>query len=96
MRSLHFSLDLDAHNTLCMPSKRGVSVSPSAVEFLCSNTTGLQSQILWGLLLLLLDPWAGQSNVGLGKFTSVGELLWYNYFPVYMLLTQCILDLILS
>ena len=26
----------------------------------------------------------------------VGELLWYNYFLVYMLLTQCILDLILS
>ena len=29
-------------------------------------------------------------------FTPVGELLWYNYFTVYMLLTQCILDLILS
>ena len=45
------------------------------VEFLKSDSSGLQSQILWGLLLLLPGLQAGESDVGLRTFTPVGELL---------------------
>ena len=80
----------------CLPSKSGASVSPSPVEFLQSNPAGLQSQILCGLLLPLPDPQAGKSDVGLRTFTSVGQLLWYNHFPIYGSCTQQVWDLILS
>ena len=80
---------------VCAP-KSGVSVSPSPMEFLQSNPAGLQSQILWGLLLPLPDPQAGEPDMGLRAFTPVGELLWYNYLPVCGSPTQHVWDLILS
>ena len=76
-------------------SKSGVSVSPSPVEFLWSNPTGLQSQILWVVLHLFPDPQLGEPSTELKTFTTAGELLWHNYFPVCGLLTQWIWDLIL-
>ena len=44
--SLLLPLGPDVHTTLCVPSKSGVSVSPSPVEVLQSNSTRLQSLIL--------------------------------------------------
>ena len=44
--SLLLPLGPDAHTTLCVPSKSGVSVSPSPVELLQSIPTRLQSLIL--------------------------------------------------
>ena len=44
--SLLLPLGPDMHTTLCVPSKSGVSVSPSSVEVLQSNPSGLQSLIL--------------------------------------------------
>ena len=44
--SLLLPLCPDAHTILCVPSKSGVSVSPSPVEVLQSNPTNLQSLIL--------------------------------------------------
>ena len=41
-----FFLGPSAHETLCAPSKSGVSVSPSPVEVLQSNPASLQSLIL--------------------------------------------------
>ena len=55
-KSLLFSPGSDGHKTLSTPLKSGVSGSPRPVEFLWSNPTGLQSQILWGLLHSLPDP----------------------------------------
>ena len=49
----------------------GVSVSPSPVEFLQSSTAGLQSQILWGLQLLLPGPQAGKTDIGLRIFNAM-------------------------
>ena len=46
MGSLLLLLGPDAHTTLCVPSKSGVSVSPSPVEILQSNPASLQSLIL--------------------------------------------------
>ena len=46
MGSLLLPLGPDAHTTFCVPSKSGVSVSPSPVEVLQSNPASLQSVIL--------------------------------------------------
>ena len=46
MGSLLLPLGPSAHTTLCVPSKSGVSVSPSPVKVLQSNPTSLQSLIL--------------------------------------------------
>ena len=60
-----------------MPSKTGVTVSPSPVEVLQSNPIGCQSQRPWGFLVPFLDPQAEKPEKGLITFTIVGELLWY-------------------
>ena len=57
------------HKTLCVLFKIGVSVSPSLIEGLQSNPTGLQSRILWGFLLLLPDIQDEKPDVGLRMFT---------------------------
>ena len=85
----------DAHTTLCVPSKSGVSVSPSPVEVLQSNPASLQSLILWEFPLPFSDPQAGKPDVGLRTFTPVGGLLWYNCSPVCESPTQQLWDLIL-
>ena len=82
MRSQLIFLGLGVHKTLYTASKSGVSVVPSPVELPGSNTTGFQSQVLWGLLLLLPDPQAGEPVNGAQNFTVVGKHLWYNCFPV--------------
>ena len=85
----------DVHSTLCVPSKSGVSVSPSPLEVLQSNPARLQSQILWEFLLPLPDPQVGKPDVGLRTFTPMGGLLWYNCSPVCESPTQQLWDLIL-
>ena len=72
-----FPLGSDVHTTLCVPSKSGVSVSPSPVKVLQWNPASLQSLILWEFLLMLLDPQVGKPDVGLRTLTLVGGLLWY-------------------
>ena len=72
----------DAHTIPCVPSKSGVSVSPSPVEVLQSIPTRLQSPILYEFLLLLPDPQVGKPDMGLITFTPVGGLLWYKCSPV--------------
>ena len=47
-----------------------------------SRPTSLQSQMLWGLLLPMPGPQAGEPNGGLRTLTPVWEPLWYNCFPV--------------
>ena len=71
MGSLLLPLGPSAHTTLCVPSKNGVSVSPSPVEVLQSNSASLQSLILWEFLLLLPDPQVGKPDVVLRNFTPV-------------------------
>ena len=82
MGSLLLPLGCDAHTTLCVPSKSGVSVSPSPVKVLQSNPASIQSLILWEFLFPLLDPQVGKPDMGLRTFTPVGGLLWYNCSPV--------------
>ena len=95
MGSLLFPLRPGVHTTLCVPSKSGVSVSPSPVEILQLNPTSLQSLILWEFLLPLPDPQVGKPAMGLRTFTPVGGLLWYNCSPICESPTQWLGDLIL-
>ena len=69
-------------------SKSGVFVSPDSVELLQLSPAGLQSQMLWGLLLLMQDPQVGETDFWLRTCTSAEELLRYNYFPVCGFPTQ--------
>ena len=71
------------HTVLFVPSNSGISVSPSPVEVLKLNPTGLQSQILWGFPVPLPDPQAGKPDVRPRIFTTVGE--WGNFFGIIVL-----------
>ena len=82
MRSLLFSLGLDAHKTLCAPSKSGVSFSQSPVKFLWSNPSGLQARFSGRYSSHWQPPQAGTPDLVLRTFTPVEEILWYIYFPV--------------
>ena len=95
MGSLLLPLGADAHTTLCVPSKSGVSVSPSPVKVLQSHPTSFQSLILQEFLLLLPDPQVGKPDVGLRTFTPLGGLLWYKWSPICESPTQKLCDLIL-
>ena len=70
-----FSLVPGAHETLCAPSKSGVSVYSRPVEVLKSSLAGLQSQMIWRLLFLIPDSQAWESDVQLRTLTPVGEPL---------------------
>ena len=62
-----------ARESLCVPFKNGVSVSPRPVELLHTSPTGLQCQMLQGLFLPVPDPHTWQFDVGLRTLTLVGE-----------------------
>ena len=93
MGSLLLPLGPDVHTALCVPSKSGVSVSPSPVKILQSNPTSLQSLIFWEFLLPVPDPQVGKPDVGLRTLTPVAGLLWCNWSPVFESPTQRLWDL---
>ena len=63
------------HVKPCVRPPRGPSVSLSPEELLHSSPAGLESQVLWGLHLLMPDPQAGEPDVGLQTLTHMGEPL---------------------
>ena len=79
-----FLLGPDVPTTLCVPSKSGVSVSPSPAKVLQSNSTTFQSLILQEFLLPLLDHQVWKPDMRLRTFTPVVGLLWYNCSPAVM------------
>ena len=68
------------HTSLCLCFSR--VCFPSPVEVLWSNPFDLQSQLSWGFLVPLSDPQVGKTFVEPRTFTTVWELLWYNWSPV--------------
>ena len=76
-----FALGPRVHEILCAPFKSEVSYFPSPVGLLQLSPAGFQSQMLWGLILLVLDLQTGEPDVGLRTLTAVGEPLQYNYSP---------------
>ena len=95
MGSLLLPLGPDVHTTLCVPSRNGVSVSPSAVQVLQSIPASRQILILYEFLLPLPDPQVGKPDMWLRTFTPVSGLLWYKCSPVCESPTQQLWDLIL-
>ena len=71
------------HKTFCVSSKSGVSVSPILWSSLHSSPSDFQSQMLWGLLLLMPDLQIGYPDMGLRMLTPVGELMWYNCSAIH-------------
>ena len=69
------------YEILFAPFKSDTSISPRPVGLPKLSPTGLQSQMLWGIIFLVQDPQAGEPNVGLRTLTPLGEPLRYNYSP---------------
>ena len=63
------------HGILWVLLKREVSFPSNLVELLQSVTTGLQSQMPWGLFFQVLPSQPGAANVGLRILTFVGKPL---------------------
>ena len=64
-----------AGEVLCALLESGVTISLSPLGLLKVSPTGLQSQMLWGLIFPVLDSWAGEPNMGLRPLTPLGETL---------------------
>ena len=64
-----------ARESLCVPFKNGVSVSPSPMEVLQTSPAALQCQMLRGLFHPMPDPQVWGLDVGLRTLTPVGESL---------------------
>ena len=70
-----------------VPFKSRVSVSCSPpVALLNLSPTGFQSQMFWGLIFLVQEPWAGERDVGLR--TLWRNLCDFNILPICGLLTR--------
>ena len=60
---------------LCAPFKSEVSISSNSLGLSKVSPTGLQSQMLWGLIFLVQNPQAGEPDMGLSPLTPLGEPL---------------------
>ena len=74
---------------LCMCPPR-VEFLPQSYGSLVIKPSCLQSQMLCGHFLPMLDPWTREPDAGLTTVTPVGESLKYNHFPVCGLPTWCV------
>ena len=52
---------------------------PSSTD---STPTGFHSQVLWGLIFLALESWAGGPEVDVALFTP--EISLWNFYPPYV------------
>ena len=68
-----FALCSGASEILCVPLKSEVSIFPSPVGLLQLSPTGLQSQMLWGLI-----SWCETSRLESLAWGSELSLLWEN------------------
>ena len=73
-----FPLSPGTCEILYVPFKNEISISLSSLGLWKLSTTGLQSQVLWGLLFPVQDPWVREHNVRLRPLL-LGGLLPCNY-----------------
>lgn len=76
-----FSLSPRAFENLCTHFKCRVSISHSPLALLKVRPVGLQGQIFWGLIFLVLDPQTGELMWGLDPSLLVESLCNCNYLP---------------
>ena len=60
---------------LWVPFMSGISISHSSLPLWKLSPAGFQSQIFWGLIFLVPDPWAGDLSAGLRPLAPWGEAL---------------------
>ena len=70
-----FALGSRACEILCAPFESEVSIYPSPQGLIQLSPAGFQSQMLWGLIFPVLDPQAGELDMGLRTQAPVGEHL---------------------
>lgn len=75
------------HVKFCAHPSRAVFVSCSFLALLNISLTGFQSQMSCGLVFMVKDPYAGDSNVGLGALAPWGGLYNCDIPPICGLLT---------
>ena len=73
--SLCFALGPSAHESLCVPFKNGVFISPSPMELLHTSPTDLQRQMLQGLFIPMPDPQVWGPDMGPRTLTPLDESL---------------------
>ena len=78
-----FALGPGVPEVLCVCPLKVKSISPSSLGTSKLSLSGLQSQMLWGLIFLVQDPQAGDSYMQLRTLTPGGEPLQYNHSPVW-------------
>ena len=89
-----FALGSRACEILCAPFESEVSIYPSPQGLLQLSTAGLQSQMLWGLIFLVLDPRLGSLIWG-SELRLLWENIWSNFSPFCGLYIQRVWGLIL-
>ena len=72
--SPYTALALSAYESLCVPSKNGISVSPSPVHLILPSSAGLQCQILQGCFFPMPDPQAKEPQYGVRNSHSYGRV----------------------
>ena len=85
--SLCFVLGPSAHESLCVPFKKGVSVFPNPVELLCTSPTGLQCTCSRGSFSQCQIPGRGDLTWG-SELSLLQVSLCDSYSPVCGLPTQ--------
>lgn len=60
-------------HVVCKPFSSRILVSYSSLALLNISLADFQSQMLWGLIFSVLDPWDGEPSVGLRALTPQGE-----------------------
>ena len=81
----------------CGLFKSEVSISPSPLGLLKISPAVFQSQIFWGVIFSVQDPYGWEPDLGLRALTPVGEALHCNYssvsFPPGCMQFDCIVSL---
>ena len=66
----------------CSPFNSEISIPPIPVGLPKLSPSGLQNQMLWGLIFLIQEPWAYEPDMVLRTLIPMGEALQCNYSPV--------------
>ena len=83
-------LVLRGSKSVCGPFTRNCQGVQQFLSSITSMPAGFCSQELWGLIFLVLEPWAEGPGVGLGTFApEISILIFTCYFSVWDLHPSC-------
>ena len=76
------------HTKASVPLPRVETLFPPVTWSSCAQALLALCQVIWRLLPSIPELQAGETDLGLGTLTPMGEPLWYSYFPFWGPLTQ--------